>query len=296
MPDTKNKIIIAYVPVLHEGYIKFFEKFKGSSLFLINPEGLATDQFKYLSKDIRCIKPKNLIKPLLATKLFKDVKILQFSEIKSLDSEKNKIILPDDDISEYLQSFFKKSRVTLYGVFLRWDRRNVEGVNIELADELSTIDYDLEKMKQAVQVSYKSLDIWRRVGAVLVLSDGKVISAYNSGEPTSISPIMVGDPRNIFKRGVAIEMSSFSHAEAVLIAESAKKGMSTDGASIYITDYPCPACSKLIARSGIKNVFYKEGYAVLDGKMVLDEYGVKIKKVIIDDLTDPHPEVWIPYK
>jgi dCMP deaminase len=296
MPDKKNKVIIAFVPVLHDGYMRFFEKFKNASLYLVDPKDLKNEEFNYIKKDIRQINPKKMVKPLLATGIFKEVKILNFSDIKLLDNKNNLVIMPDDDIGNYLKTKFKNSHIKMHGVFLRWDRRNVEGINIDSDDQISNDDYDLDKMNEAVKSSYKSVDIWRRVGATLVLPIGKVFTAFNNGEPTNISPIMLGDPRNIFNRGVAIEMSSFSHAEATLIAESAKMGISTEGGSLYVTDYPCPACAKLIARSGIKSVFYKDGYALLDGKMIFDEYGVKIRKVIMSDSKDPHPEIWVPYK
>ena len=37
------------------------------------------------------------------------------------------------------------------------------------------------------------------------------------------------------------------HAEARLIAAAAREGRATAGAVLYVTDFPCPPCAKLIA-------------------------------------------------
>ncbi|NEP45592.1 MAG: dCMP deaminase family protein [Okeania sp. SIO2H7] len=47
------------------------------------------------------------------------------------------------------------------------------------------------------------------------------------------------------------------HAEANAIAQAAKHGISTAGASIYVTLEPCIYCLKLVISAGIKEVFYE---------------------------------------
>jgi dCMP deaminase len=47
------------------------------------------------------------------------------------------------------------------------------------------------------------------------------------------------------------------HAEANAIAQAAKHGISTDGASIYVTLEPCISCLKLVVSAGIREVFYE---------------------------------------
>ncbi len=69
------------------------------------------------------------------------------------------------------------------------------------------------------------------------------------------------------------------HSEAGAIAEAARKGISLEGADLYVTTFPCPPCGKLIAYSGIKRVFYKNGYGVLDSERILKDKGVEIIKV-----------------
>ena len=48
---------------------------------------------------------------------------------------------------------------------------------------------------------------------------------------------------------------------------------------MYVTDFPCPPCAKLIAGAGVAKLYYRDGYAVLDGQDVLDVAGVEIVQV-----------------
>lgn len=46
------------------------------------------------------------------------------------------------------------------------------------------------------------------------------------------------------------------HSEIDVISRAAKKGIRLEGATIYVTRYPCEACARAIAASGIKRVVY----------------------------------------
>ncbi len=48
---------------------------------------------------------------------------------------------------------------------------------------------------------------------------------------------------------------------------------------MYVTDFPCPPCAKLIAAAGVERVYFRDGYAVLDGEDVLREAGVELLRV-----------------
>lgn len=294
-----KQIIIAYVPVVQRGYLQMFDAFPDAhTLYLVDKYMFGDEIVDYLRKDLRQLKPSETKNLLSGLDRFDSLEVFNENNIASLDISDHEIIMPDEDISHLIAEKFTKAKITFYGVFLRWDRRSLENINARHEDEITSDNVtDVAFINKAVDESQTSTDIWRRVGAVLVASDGKIIDfASNHGEPTKYSPLMEGDPRNIFNRGVGIEMSLFTHAEAVLIARAAYHGNAIHGARIYVTDYPCPACAKLIAHSGIKCVYYKDGYAVLDGKRILDEYNVKQIRVQFSDPNDNHPEVWVPYK
>ncbi len=66
------------------------------------------------------------------------------------------------------------------------------------------------------------------------------------------------------------------HAEAGLVAQAAKEGMSLKGVDVYSEAFPCPPCAKQLAYAGIKRLFYRVGYKVLDGESILRSQGVEI--------------------
>ncbi len=122
----------------------------------------------------------------------------------------------------------------------------------------------------------RDIDFWRQVGAAIRFVDGTVVATHNEHHPHPQSPYVVGDPRSNFFKGVHLELSTAKHAEARLIAAAAREGRSTAGAELYVTDFPCPPCAKLIAGAGIARLRYRTGYAVLDGQDVLGAAGVEI--------------------
>ncbi|MEA5564347.1 dCMP deaminase family protein [Anabaena sp. UHCC 0399] len=62
------------------------------------------------------------------------------------------------------------------------------------------------------------------------------------------------------------------HAEANAIAQAAKHGISTDGASIYVTLEPCLSCLKLIISAGIREVFYETSFNSGDKALVRNSF------------------------
>jgi len=154
--------------------------------------------------------------------------------------------------------------------------------------EMPKQDYKISKtvadrklMGLAESSSKLSTDWWRQVGSVVV-KDGKVLlEAYNQSYPSkNYSNEVFGDPRSNFDAGEKIELSKFIHSEAYLISTAAKKGLSLDGSSIYVTTFPCPVCSKLIANAGIAEVYFKEGYSLLDAEDIFKAKNIKIIKVV----------------
>ncbi|GAB1541234.1 hypothetical protein NUACC21_39040 [Scytonema sp. NUACC21] len=79
------------------------------------------------------------------------------------------------------------------------------------------------------------------------------------------------------------------HAEANAIAQAAKHGISTDGASIYVTLEPCLSCLKLIISAGIKEVFYETqfngGEKALVRNSFINEGLVTLKQIQLPEET-----------
>ncbi len=77
------------------------------------------------------------------------------------------------------------------------------------------------------------------------------------------------------------------HAEANAIAQAARHGISTEGATIYVTLEPCIACLKLIISAGIKEVFYEtnfnKGEKIIVRDAFVDDNLVKLSKITVPD-------------
>ena len=272
-----KKILIAYIPVLHEGYRKFLESHKEAVVIYIWGQDLILEE-DYLSKEIRALNPELIKKSLANWDLPAEIKILtkdNLSEISSFDGE---IIMPDDDISHtFKEKYLADKKVFFDNIFLRWEKRNSVRENKIANDQVVTTDeFSRKIIAMAETEAEKSSDWWRHVGAVII-KNGKIISSgHNQHLPSEHTPYVNGDPRNCFHKGENLELSTAIHIEARLIAEAAKEGISLSGAEIYVTTFPCPPCAKMIAYSGIKKIYYKEGYGVLDGESVLKGKGVEI--------------------
>lgn len=128
----------------------------------------------------------------------------------------------------------------------------------------------------------KSSDWWRQVGAVAVRGQKILLQTHNTHLPHPDQPYREGDMRAQFHKGDHLEASTAIHAEALLIARAAATGLSLAGADLYLTDFPCPTCAKLVAAAQFRRIFYLRGYAVLDGQRVLDAAGVEIFQIIPD--------------
>jgi dCMP deaminase len=79
------------------------------------------------------------------------------------------------------------------------------------------------------------------------------------------------------------------HAEANAIAQAAKHGISTNGASIYVTLEPCVSCLKIIISAGIKEVFYETDFNSEKKTLVIDSFIkdglVTLKKIRLSEET-----------
>lgn len=269
-----EKIVVAYIPVLHEGYKLFLEKHSNArSLYIFGNDIIG--KFDYLSKEIRALKPLDVQKAVQSWDIIKEVVILEKQNIHELSGAE--IIMPDEDVCRlFAEETLKGEFVAFDPVFLRWDRTNTKREKKVGPEKVIT---ENEFMNSAFTQSEKSSDWWRRVGAVLVKDGEIVLSRSNEHLPSPHTPYVDGDPRNVSRKGEDLDFFTSIHAEAGVIAEAAKKGIKLDGAEMYATDFPCPVCAKQIACAGIKKLYFYRGYGVLDGERVLKQHGVEIVQV-----------------
>jgi dCMP deaminase len=94
------------------------------------------------------------------------------------------------------------------------------------------------------------------VGCVLVSEDNRIIATgYNgsvSGQPHCDTHGHDMDANGSCVRTV--------HSESNAVLHAAKHGVSTRGATAYVTHSPCLNCQKLLASAGITRVIYEVAY------------------------------------
>lgn len=92
-----------------------------------------------------------------------------------------------------------------------------------------------------------------RVGAALISPDGKtcLLPAFN-GPPAGVAdlPERFERPRKYL---------FCAHAEQNLTSFAARLGIRTEGCHVYVTHFPCSACSRTLIQAGIRRVIYGPG-------------------------------------
>ena len=74
------------------------------------------------------------------------------------------------------------------------------------------------------------------------------------------------------------------HAEQNAIVQAAKKGVSVEGATIYVNHEPCTNCIKFIIQSGIEKVYFKYPYRQDElAKELIEETGIIIELLEEDE-------------
>jgi dCMP deaminase len=271
-----TEVAAAYIPVLHEGYRRFVDAHaRDRALYVIGPELYA--DHRPLAKDIRALDAGLVAAAIGAWGICASVEVLDVAGAERLAESAPSITLPAEDVSyQVVDRYFARCPVQFDTVFLRWDKTRSVAL---LRPEPARVAADDELAALAEARAGESVDWWRQVGAALRFADGHVTSACNEHHPHRLSPYAAGDPRANFVKGVHLEISTAAHAEARLIADAAREGRATAGGVMYVTDFPCPPCAKLIAGAGIARLYFRTGYAVLDGQDVLAEAGVEVVQV-----------------
>lgn len=140
------------------------------------------------------------------------------------------------------------------------------------------IDWDQYFMIQAALLASRSTCNRLSVGAVLVRDKRIIAGGYNgsvSGDDHCI------DKGCYLRDGHCVRTI---HAEMNAILQCARFGMSTDGASLYVTDFPCLQCTKSLLQAGIKEINYIRNYHNDDYAMKLIKLKqVRLRQINLDD-------------
>lgn len=281
-----KKVAVAYIPVLHKGYLSYLETLEKEGveeLYLIT-DGLleSHEELDYINrKDRLRALPHALMKELLtgATKLRVDS--LTIGAVMQLHEDRAHIFAPREDVTELImETYFGGHTIQYENVFLRWNRENLGEETEPNTAAVVLSEFQKEVFGKVVAEAAESADWWRQVGAALV-KDGVLVSlAHNEHMPEEELPNILGDTRALYKKGVNINYVTAAHAEVGVIGEAAQKGIATEGAELFVTDFPCPYCARLIAKSGVRKIYYMRGYAVLGGDEFFKEMGIEAVRIL----------------
>jgi|AntRauTorckE6833_2_1112554.scaffolds.fasta_scaffold00714_7 dCMP deaminase len=271
--------IVAYIPVLHQGYINFFAEFPYKTILVLGRS--LTHHHRSFQKDIRALSPATAASALKSLNMFDHVNVIEEYSMDLLDYY-DEIVLPDEDICrEFAEKYCEGKDIVFGETFLRWDSNSAKAhKEVKDVEEVELTSSDQKKLEDVLTETHKSPDQYRQVAAA-VFKEGEFCHVtHNEIVPLIYTYFYEGDPRSQFKKGVNIDLSLALHAEQSFVAWAASnKGVSLEGATVILTDFPCPGCAKLLAYSGVKKVYYLKGYAVVDGERILRDKDVEIYKI-----------------
>lgn len=129
-------------------------------------------------------------------------------------------------------------------------------------------------MLQAVLLSLRSTCERLSVGAILVRDKRVIAGGYNGA--------VSGDDHCIDVGCYVVDGHCLRtiHAEMNAVLQCSKFGIPTDGAEIYVTDFPCLQCTRSLLQAGIKKIYYMRNYHN-------DDYAIRLlkrKKVAVEQV------------
>jgi dCMP deaminase len=272
------KQVLLYLPVIHAGYEAFLRRHADAAEILLLGHGFTTD-YPSLAKDIRALPAARAAEYLRRTAGAAGIRVVEPDGLAAAVTG-DLLVLPDEEIMRDIadrHGLGAGRRLVFDRTFLRWDRDWATAkVPVAFDGEITAAGLPRALLARAGELSGRSSDWWRQVGAVAARAGQVLGCAWNHHHPTEYAPYLNGDPRDSFERGVRADLSTAIHAEAALIAGAARDGTSLTGADLYTTTFPCPACARLIAESGFARCFFAGQYSVLDGEQTLRAAGISL--------------------
>jgi dCMP deaminase len=271
-----TRYLVAYVPVLHEGYVRLFKKY-GAHAALVGPD-FVSEEFPRLIRDLRQVPVEEMKRAIEGLGIVETVDILNGERVREIMASGAEVTMPDEDVSRMLaEKYFPDNPVVYENVFLRWDKPITEREReVSPNRTISTDAFHREMISRAQEEAHKSADWWRQIGALAVKDGNVLFSNHNRYTPSDYNLFAYGNPRDNFDAGERPDIYTVLHGEAGLVAQAAKEGKSLAGSDIYVTTFPCTNCARLLAEAGVKRVYYRDGYSRLDAEDIFKTYGIEI--------------------
>lgn len=302
--------LLLYLPVIHAGYETFLARHAEADPdieVLLLGRSFAAD-FPVVRKEIRALDPERAGAYLRAAGPLRRARVVEVDTlIAAIDAalspglapgpapgrspgRDRRLVVPDEALLRDVVAAFaleEHADVEWEPTFLSWDREwSRAGLPPGYDGRITHEEYARRMQHLAATQAHLSSDWWRRVGAIAVRDDAVLGIDHNRHLPTEYAPYIDGDPRNSFRRGVAMEATTAIHAEAAVIARAARDGVSLAGADLHVSTFPCPGCARLIAEAGIARCYFAGGYSVLAGAEVMQAAGVELWFVSPEPITN----------
>ena len=142
---------------------------------------------------------------------------------------------------------------------------------------MQRISWDEYFMAQSHLLSLRSTCSRLSVGATIV-KDKRIVSGGYNGS-------IKGDEHCIDVGCKVVEGHCVRtiHAEINAILQCSRFGVGTEGATIYVTHFPCLNCTKSIIQAGIKEICYANDYRNNEyARELLEKFGIIVRKVDYD--------------
>ena len=114
--------------------------------------------------------------------------------------------------------------------------------------------WDQYFIEQAIHVAERGTCSRARVGCVLVKENRVIATGYN-GSPKGMPHC--DDIGHLMKDGHCVRTN---HAEENALLQCARLGISSEGATAYVTHEPCLYCTRQLNQAGIKRIVYVKPY------------------------------------
>ncbi len=273
--------LVLYMPVIHTSYLELIDSQRWDEIFIMD-NSLAVELVNNLRKDLRALNAETVRSFLVRRDGARPVFVV--SSNTAIFDQATQFVLPDEDVSRaFADKYLRGSQIEFRNVFLRYDKKRTTEPFQPQPDEVVTSEQLARvMMTRCDELAAKSPDWWRQVGG-LIVKDGTLLEElqmFNEAKPFGMVPYELGDPRSNFSKGVKPELSLVLHVEQGLVSRAARLGIALEGADLYVGTFPCPWCATALAYSGIKRVFYRDGYAMLDGEEILRSNNVELIRVV----------------
>ena len=133
----------------------------------------------------------------------------------------------------------------------------------------------------AKEIATASKCVSKQVGAVIV-KEGRILSTGYNGTPAGYTNCKDHWNGEYTKDHHDWSKTYEIHAEMNALIWAARKGISIEGATIYVTLEPCSECSKNLIAAGIKEIVYDRAYEHTDSNVIskfIKDNGVKISQI-----------------